>query len=137
MVRPSNNFGPRQHSEKFLPTIISKVKTGQKVPVYGDGQQEREWTYVKETAKATRFILENSRINEVYNISSNYHLKNIEVVRHVCELMGKDPKNHIEYVADRPGHDFRYSVNPRKMNKLGYTVDGNFHKYIEEMLENI
>ena len=134
MVRPSNNFGPRQHDEKFLPTILRKLKSGEKIPVYGDGKQEREWMHVKETAKATRFILENSRMNETYNVSSNFHLKNIEVVKRVCKLMDKNPDECIEYVEDRPGHDFNYSINPAKMNKLGYTVHNDFDEHVKELL---
>jgi len=132
MVRPSNNFGPRQHDEKFLPTILRKLEAGEKIPIYGAGQQEREWIYVKETSKATRFILENSSMNEIYNISSEFHLKNIEVVKRVCNLMDKNPEDCVEYVEDRPGHDFKYSINPTKMNNLGYVVDNNFDKYLEE-----
>ena len=134
MVRPSNNFGTRQHDEKFLPTIIRKLKEGNKVPIYGNGHQEREWMYVKETAKATRFILENSSMNETYNVSSKFHLKNIEVVQKVCKLLDKNPDACIEYVEDRPGHDFKYSVNPRKMNKLGYTVNTNFDEHIKGLI---
>ncbi|MAG28212.1 dTDP-glucose 4,6-dehydratase [Candidatus Pacearchaeota archaeon] len=134
IVRPSNNFGPRQHDEKFLPTILRKLKLDEKIPVYGDGQQEREWMYVKETAKATRFILENSSMNETYNVSSKFHLKNIEVVERVCKLMDKNLEECIEYVEDRPGHDFNYSINPNKMNKLGYNVHNDFDGYVKELI---
>ena len=135
MVRPSNNFGPRQHNEKFLPTIIRSIKSGKKIPVYGKGMQEREWMYVKETAKATRFILENADINSVYNVSSNFHMKNIEVVGMVCDLVGKDLDECVEYVEDRPGHDFKYSINPSKLNRLGYDVNNNFGENLKELLD--
>lgn len=137
MVRPSNNYGPRQHSEKFLPTILRKIAAGEKIPVYGDGQQEREWMYVKDTAKAVRFILENSRLNETYNVSSRFHLKNIEVVNKVCELLDKNPEDCIEFVEDRAGHDFKYSINPSKMNRLGYFIEGDFDTNLEEMVNDI
>ena len=137
MVRPSNNYGPRQHSEKFLPTILRKISAGEKIPVYGDGQQEREWMYVKDTAKAVRFILENSRLNETYNVSSRFHLKNIEVVNKVCELLDKNPEDCIEFVEDRAGHDFKYSINPSKMNRLGYFIEGDFDTNLEEMVNDI
>lgn len=137
MVRPSNNYGPRQHSEKFLPTILRKIASGEKVPVYGDGQQEREWMYVKDTAKAVRYILENSRLNETYNVSSRFHLKNIEVVNKVCDLLDKTPEDCIEFVEDRAGHDFKYSINPSKMNRLGYFIESNFDTNLEEMVNDI
>lgn len=134
ITRPSNNFGPRQNDEKFLPTIMRKIKSGDKVPVYGDGMQEREWMYVKETAKATKFILENSEMNVVYNISSRFHMKNIEVVNMVCDILGKNSEDCIEYVEDRAGHDFKYSVNPRKLNRLGYFVNNNFYDNLKDLL---
>ncbi len=137
MVRPSNNYGPRQHSEKFLPTILRKIAAGEKVPVYGDGQQEREWMYVKDTAKAVRFILENSKLNETYNVSTRFHLKNIEVVKKVCELLDKNPEDCIEFVEDRAGHDFKYSINPSKMNRLGYFIESDFDTNLEEMVNDI
>ncbi len=135
MVRPSNNFGPRQHDEKFLPTILRKLKSGERVPVYGDGKQEREWMYVKETAKATRFILENSELNETYNVSSNFHLKNIEVVNKVCKLMNKNPEDCIEHVEDRAGHDFKYSINPNKLKNLGFVVENDFDNVLKELVK--
>jgi|TARA_R110000824_G_scaffold111145_1_gene259469 dTDP-glucose 4,6-dehydratase len=134
VVRPSNNYGTRQDSEKFLPTVIRKLQAGEKVPVYGNGEQEREWTHVKETAKATRFILENSKINETYNISSRFHLKNIEVVKEVCNILGKDFGECVDYVDDRPGHDFKYSIDPSKLNCLGYNVSSDFTNSILEII---
>ena len=137
MVRPSNNFGPRQHGEKFLPTIIRNLKAGSKIPIYGEGNQIREWTYVKDTAKATRFILENSHMNEVYNISSTFFLENIDLVKKVCDNMGKVFDESVEFVEDRLGHDFKYAVNSNKLNKLGFTVENNFERNLEETIEHL
>ena len=136
MVRPSNNFGPRQHSEKFLPTIIKNLNVGNKVPLYGDGLHEREWMYVKETAKATRFILENSKTNEVYNVSSGFHMKNLHVIQRVCDILGIDSKDHIEYVKDRPGHDRKYSIDSSKLNELGHRVMSDFDSHLEETIHH-
>lgn len=126
MVRPSNNFGPRQHEEKFLPKMIGNLSTGKKIPVYGDGSQVREWTFVESTAKATRFVLENSPLNHVYNITSGKFMKNIDVVNRVCEMMNLHANDFIEYVPDRLGHDVRYSIDCSKLNALGYRIDDDF-----------
>ena len=133
ILRPSNNFGPRQHDEKFLPTILRKIKSGDKIPVYGDGMQEREWMYVKETAKAAKFVLENSEMNTVYNVSSNFHLKNIEVVNTVCDLIGVNPSDYIEHVQDRAGHDVKYSIDSTKLSDLGYNVTNDFLSNLKEI----
>jgi|TARA_R110002096_G_scaffold131222_1_gene280920 dTDP-glucose 4,6-dehydratase len=135
IVRPSNNFGLRQHDEKFLPTIIRKLKADEKIPVYGKGDQIREWTHARETAKATRFILENSGMNEIYNISSEFHTENMNVVQSVCDILGRRVEDCIEYVEDRPGHDFKYSITPKKLNNLGYTVSSNFKDELKEIVD--
>ena len=129
IVRPSNNFGNRQHDEKFLPTILRKLKSGEKIPVYGNGQQEREWTYVKDTAKATRFILEHSSVNEIYNISSSFYLKNIDLVKKVCDNIDMDYRECIKFVEDRPGHDFKYSISSKKLKSLGFIMNNNIIIY--------
>ena len=134
MVRPSNNFGPRQHSEKFLPTILKNISIGNKIPLYGDGLHEREWMYVKETAKATRFILENSKMNEVYNVSSGFHLKNLHVIKNVCDILDINPDDCIEYVKDRPGHDRKYSIDSSKLNKLGHHIESDFNSQLKETI---
>ena len=126
IVRPSNNFGQRQDNEKFMPTIIRKLKSNQKIPVYGDRNQIREWTYVKDTVKATRFILENSSVNEIYNIGSEFYLKNIDLVNRVCNYMDKDFEECVEFIEDRPGHDFKYSITSKKLNTLGFKMEINF-----------
>jgi len=135
IVRPSNNFGLRQHDEKFLPTIIRKLKAGEKIPVYGKGNQIREWTHARETAKATRFILENSKLNEIYNISSGFHTENMNVIKSVCANLNIDVNTCVENVPDRPGHDFKYSITSKKLNSLGYKVQSNFEKEIKEIID--
>ena len=126
IVRPSNNFGPRQHEEKFLPKMIRNLLSAKKIPVYGDGSQVREWTYVKSTAAATRFILESSPLNNIYNITSGKFMKNIDVVNRVCEMVQLYAPDFIEYVPDRLGHDIRYSIDCAKLNQLGFSIDDDF-----------
>jgi len=136
LLRPSNNFGPRQHSEKFIPTILNSVILNKKIPLYGNGRQIREWTPVKETAKATKFILENLKENEIYNISSEMSLQNKEVIELICKELGILSENYIEYVKDRLGHDVRYAVSSNKLKKLGFSISVNFLENIKEIIKN-
>lgn len=134
MVRPSNNFGPRQHQEKFMPTILRSLQSSNKIPIYGDGNQVREWTYVKDTAKAIKYILENSELNNCYNVSSNVELQNIDLVRTICQVTSNDFQSSIKYVEDRLGHDFRYSIDNSKLEKLGFE---DYAKFEESLLETV
>jgi dTDP-glucose 4,6-dehydratase len=137
IVRPSNNFGVGQHEEKFLPTILRKLDTPpEKIPVYGKGDQIREWTHARDTAAATRFILENSPVNEIYNISSGFHTENIKVVETVCKSLGLNVEDVVEYVADRLGHDFKYSVSADKLKALGFEIESRFQDDIEEIIDH-
>lgn len=135
MVRPSNNFGTRQHSEKFIPTIMRSLVGGKKIPIYGRGDQIREWTNVEETAKATLFIFEKSPLNEIYNITSGMYMKNIDVVKQICKICDLKFEDNVEYVQDRPGHDFRYAVSSSKLQKLGYFVSSDFESQVRKVIE--
>jgi dTDP-glucose 4,6-dehydratase len=111
IIRPSNNFGPRQHSEKFIPTILQSLASGNKVPVYGDGLQKREWTFVKDTAQAIADFCQNSDFgNGVFNLSSENQLTNIEIIKILCNILDRDVENTVDYVKDRPGHDREYKI---------------------------
>ena len=136
MVRPSNNFGPRQHSEKFIPTIMRNLLKGNKIPIYGTGRNIREWTYVKDTPRAIEHILLNSEFNKVYNISSSNEQENLEIVKKITSVLNKDFENSITFVPDRLGHDFRYSVNADKLEDLGFTLNGsdNFEENLKETM---
>jgi dTDP-glucose 4,6-dehydratase len=137
MVRPSNNFGPRQHEEKFLSKMIKNLLAGKKIPVYGDGLQIREWTFVKTTAAATKFILENSKMNEIYNITTGEFMRNIDVVNKVCEMVQLHAPDFIEHVPDRLGHDFRYSINADKLKRLGFKISDNFDSMLWDTIKEI
>ena len=125
MVRPSNNFGPRQHQEKFIPTIMRNLLQGNKIPIYGTGKNVREWTYVKDTPRAIEHILLNSEMNKVYNISSSNEQENLEIVKRITSALGKDFEESITFVQDRLGHDFRYSVDASKLEDIGFSLDGS------------
>lgn len=110
----SNNYGPRQHSEKFIPTIISKLTTGYKVPIYGDGKQVRDWLYVQDHCEALCEVWMKGRVGQKYNIGGECEIKNIDLVRMILDRMHMK-EDMIGYVQDRPGHDRRYSTDITKI----------------------
>jgi len=134
MVRPSNNYGPRQHLEKFIPTILNSLKNNKKIPIYGNGNQIREWTYVKDTAKAIKFIIEKSDYNQCYNVTSNVEMKNISLVEQICSILKKDFNDNVTYVEDRLGHDQRYSITNLKIKNLGFKKYSNFENNLIETI---
>ena len=110
----SNNYGPRQDDEKMIPTIIRNIKNGTPIPVYGDGQQVRDWIYVEDHCDALIELWINGKEGERYNIGGECELKNIDLVKMICKLMSKED-HRIEHVTDRPGHDLRYSTSNDKI----------------------
>jgi dTDP-glucose 4,6-dehydratase len=130
-VRPSNNYGPWQYPEKLIPVIIYKAMKGEKIPVYGSGMNVREWLYTNDCVSGIFSVIEKGRIGEAYNIGSGNERRNIEVVKTVLGIMGKS-EDLIEYVSDRPGHDFRYSLNTDKIRgELGWKPEVSFSKGME------
>jgi len=135
IVRPCNNYGPWQYPEKLIPLAILKILKNQKVPVYGNGQNIREWLYVSDCAEAITLILEKGRIGEIYNIGSGQEKKNIDVIKQILKILGK-PESLIEFVKDRPGHDIRYSLNTRKAkNDLSWQAKVKFENGIERTIK--
>lgn len=131
-VRPSNNYGPWQYPEKFIPVVITKALLNEPIPVYGDGSNVREWLYVEDCAKAIMMVMESGRPGEVYNVASGIERKNIEVVRAILKFLNK-PESLITFVKDRPGHDFRYSLDISKIQKeIGWFPETNFEEGLEK-----
>ena len=116
VTRASNNYGPYHFPEKLIPLMISNALDDKPLPVYGDGQQIRDWLYVEDHCRGIRFVLEKGAEGEIYNIGGNRSLANIEVVKRILEATGK-PESLIKYVADRPGHDRRYALSSEKLTK--------------------
>lgn len=116
IIRPSNNYGPWQYPEKLIPLAILKIFTNKKIPVYAKGKNAREWLYVEDCAAGIIKVLEKGALGEIYNIGSNQEKQNIEVVNSLLRIFKKD-KTNIEFVKDRPGHDFRYKLNSAKIRK--------------------
>ncbi|MCM8796776.1 MAG: dTDP-glucose 4,6-dehydratase [Candidatus Omnitrophica bacterium] len=116
IVRPSNNYGPWQYPEKLIPLAILKVLRKEKIPVYGRGQNIREWLYVDDCVKGILAILESGRVGSVYNIGSDEERRNIDIVMLILKEMHAS-NNLIEFVKDRPGHDLRYRLNSDKIRQ--------------------
>jgi len=134
-VRPSNNYGPWQYPEKLIPVIISRALRDESIPVYSKGENVREWLYVSDCIDATFSVLEKGNIGEIYNVGSGEEKRNIDVVKMVLAILGK-PEGLIEFVKDRPGHDFRYSLNVEKINeKIGWKSTTKFTEGIEKTVQ--
>jgi dTDP-glucose 4,6-dehydratase len=145
----SNNYGPYHFPEKLIPLMIVNALAGKPLPVYGDGMQIRDWLYVKDHCSAIRRVLADGRVGEVYNVGGWNEKPNIEIVHTICALLdelrpradGKLYKEQISYVKDRPGHDRRYAIDARKLEKeLGWkpaeTFDTGIRKTVQWYLAN-
>jgi dTDP-glucose 4,6-dehydratase len=131
VIRASNNYGPRQHPEKLIPLAVLNCLAGDPVPVYGDGAQVRNWLYVDDFASAIDIVLERGEPGEAYNVGGLDELPNIDVVKRILELTGRDD-SLIDFVADRPGHDRRYSLASTKVEELGWQAEVGFDRGIEQ-----
>ena len=132
--RCSNNYGPYHFPEKLIPLIIIKALKNQRLPIYGDGKNVRDWIYVKDHCKAIDLILHKGKIGEVYNVGGNSEKSNLEVVKTILNILGKSEKL-IEFVPDRLGHDRRYAINDYKIeSELGFKRDVTFEQGIEKTI---
>jgi dTDP-glucose 4,6-dehydratase len=132
LTRASNNYGPYQFPEKLIPLIIMNALEGRKLPIYGDGQQIRDWLYVEDHCRGILSVFRKGREGEVYNIGGNRSLANLTVVKKIIELTGKD-ESLIEYVKDRPGHDRRYALTNEKLTReTGWEPLMQFEKGLAE-----
>ena len=130
IVRGSNNYGPRQHPEKLIPLCILNAFAGDALPVYGDGMQVRNWLFVEDCCSAIDAVLERGEAAQVYNVGGPDELPNIDVVKRILELTGRD-ESLISHVDDRPGHDRRYSLSSDKLTALGWAAAVPFSEGIE------
>ncbi len=134
-TRCSNNYGPYQYPEKLIPFFISKLLRGEKVPVYGDGLNVRDWLYVYDHCAAIDTVLHKGKIGEVYNVGGHNEKTNMEITRLILEAMGKD-ESSIEYVQDRLGHDRRYAISNDKItSELGWKPSVTFEQGIKMTIE--
>ena len=138
----SNNYGPNQHKEKLIPTIIRKAISGQPIPIYGDGKNVRDWLYVRDHCSGIYLALENGKLGETYNIGGRNERENLYIAHVICELLDEmlpkraSYKEQITFVKDRPGHDFRYAIDASKIeNELGWKAEENFESGIRKTIE--
>jgi dTDP-glucose 4,6-dehydratase len=132
----SNNYGPYQFPEKLIPYFVFKLMNGEKVPIYGDGLNVRDWIHVRDHAKALDLLLREGVPGEVYNIGSDNERNNKEITNMLIAALGKD-ESSIEYVKDRPGHDRRYGIDASKITALGWTPDYPREKFEQGLQETV
>jgi dTDP-glucose 4,6-dehydratase len=125
VTRCTNNYGPYQFPEKLIPFFVTNLIEGKKVPVYGTGKNVRDWIHVNDHCRALEFLLMKGVFGEIYNIGGGNERTNLEITHKIVSLLQKD-KSMIDYVKDRPGHDFRYSVDCSKLRSLGWKPEYSF-----------
>ena len=133
--RCSNNYGPYHFPEKLIPLMIANALNDKPLPVYGEGLNVRDWLYVEDHCKAIDLIIRNGRVGEVYNIGGHNEMRNIDIVRLICQKLGK-PESLITYVTDRKGHDMRYAIDPTKIHReLGWLPETKFADGIQKTIQ--
>lgn len=131
IVRPSNNYGPCQYPEKFIPLFVTNAMEDRTLPLYGKGTNVRDWLYVLDNCRAIDIVMRRGEMGEVYNIGADNEVKNIDVAEAIVGLLGK-PKDLIKCVEDRLGHDRRYALNCRKIRALGWKPETDFKEGLRE-----
>ena len=138
----SNNYGPKQHDEKLIPTIIRKAVSGEDIPIYGDGQNIRDWLYVLDHCKGIALVYQKGKSGETYNIGGKNERNNLYIANKICEILDtihpkeNSYKEQITFVDDRPGHDFRYAIDATKIeNELGWKAAENFETGIHKTIK--
>ena len=132
--RCSNNYGPYHFPEKLIPLMISRALADEALPVYGTGENVRDWLYVEDHCSAIDLVMRKSRVGEIYNVGGHNERTNLEVVKTILRELGK-PESLIHYVTDRPGHDMRYAIDPTKIhNELGWLPETKFDDGIKKTI---
>lgn len=135
VTRSTNNYGPYQFPEKFIPKTIIRASQSLQVPIYGSGKQVRDWVHVQDHCEALDLVLRRGRPGEIYNIAGGNQIENLEVVERILTIMGK-AESLIMHVEDRPGHDFRYSLDATKItNELGWKPKRTFEEALKKTVE--
>lgn len=135
MIRMSNNYGPRQNTEKFIPTILRSIKSGSKIPVYGNGLNIRDWIYVKDSVRIIYNIVQSVNFNkEIYNITFRDEKHNLEVISEILSYFNLTQEQAVEFIEDRLGHDSRYSITNEKILKFVDFTPTSFQKGIKQTI---
>lgn len=132
--RSSNNFGPRQHTEKLIPKVIEMISRDKKIPIYGEGKNTRSWLHVMDHVRAIDRILFHGKRGEIYNIGSEFEVENISLVKMILDIADKS-HNLIEFVEDRPGHDLGYSMRFEKIKELGWSQEIGLEEGLRELIK--
>jgi dTDP-glucose 4,6-dehydratase len=133
ITRCTNNFGPYQFPEKLIPLFVTNLLDSKKVPVYGTGKNVRDWIHVSDHCHAVEFLLERGNPGEIYNIGGGNEKTNLEITKEILDLLSNDD-SMIEYVTDRPGHDFRYSLDCSKLHAMGWKPKYSFDEALNETI---
>lgn len=138
----SNNYGPKQHDEKLIPTLIRKALSGEPLPIYGDGQNIRDWLYVEDHCQAIDLVFHKGKSGETYLVGGHNERTTLQIAHAVCDYLNSiKPKEtsyaeQIQFVEDRPGHDFRYAIDPSKLvNELNWTANETFETGIKKTID--
>ncbi|WOX56623.1 dTDP-glucose 4,6-dehydratase [uncultured Methanoculleus sp.] len=134
VTRCTNNFGPYQYPEKLIPLFATNLLEGKKVPVYGTGKNVRDWIHVADHCRAVDFVLRHGEPGEIYNIGGGNEKSNLEITGGILRALGKD-ESMIEYVPDRPGHDWRYSLDSSKLRAMGWKPEFDFETALQATVQ--
>lgn len=134
VTRSSNNYGPNQHPEKFIPLTITNATQNKPIPIYGDGRAVRDWLYVSDNCEAIDLVRRRGSKGDIYNVASGTELTNLEVARTILKLLRK-PERLLTFTNDRPGHDRRYSLNCAKINELGFKPATSFEEGLRKTID--
>lgn len=135
VTRGSNTYGPHQYPEKIVPLFVTNLLDDRAAPLYGDGLQIRDWLYVEDHARAILHVLERGNIGEVYNVSGEAPMTNLDLTRRLVRECGRAMETHVEHVTDRPGHDRRYAISSAKLRGLGWSPQTSFDDGIAQTVQ--
>jgi dTDP-glucose 4,6-dehydratase len=130
ILRPSNNYGPYQYPEKFIPLFVTNALEGKSLPLYGKGTNVRDWLYVEDNCRAIDMVMQKGKLGEAYNVGANNEVRNIDIANRIVSVLDK-PESLIKFVSDRLGHDKRYALDCDKIHALGWEPEKNFDDGLE------
>jgi dTDP-glucose 4,6-dehydratase len=133
ILRPSNNYGPYQYPEKFIPLFVTNALEGKSLPLYGKGTNVRDWLYVEDCCRAVDSVMRKGKLGEVYNVGANNEVKNIDIANRIVDVLEK-PVGLIKFVDDRLGHDRRYALDCKKIHGLGWRPEKDFQEALESTI---
>jgi dTDP-glucose 4,6-dehydratase len=134
VTRSTNNYGPNQHPEKLIPRLITNALRGKRLPIYGSGENVRDWIFVEDNCRAILTVLEKGEKGQIYNIAGGNERKNLEIAKEILRCLSL-PEAMLEFVPDRPGHDFRYSIQCSKAQRLGWKPQVGFDEGLQKTVD--